>query len=250
MKPNKIQDLLQRLESDILRGEYAIRSRFPSEREISARYGVSRITTRDALSRLCQMGLLRKAPQSGTFVNDYLTETSIDLLVRIMQSTDTMDTAALVSLLDFRRVNEVYAARKAALEITRQGIDEIEGWVRRGTEGMHDIAVLCDCDYEVHRAVIRHSGNIVLALLFNSFKAVYRHYTAFYYTLPSSAENTFRHYARLAAALAARDADYAGHIMDTLLLEAENAVKDAISYNGEDRIDLGAFRKTTASSSS
>ncbi len=243
---NKQDELLQKLESDILRGEYAIGSRFPSERQISERYGVSRITTRDAVSRLCQMGLLRKAPQSGTFVNDYLTETSIELLVRIMQSSGSMDGTALVSLLEFRRVNEVFAARRAAREITRQGVEEMEELVRRGLAAANDIQRLCDCDYEIHRAVIRHSGNLVLALLFNSFKVIYRHYTAFYYSLPSAAENTYGQYARLAAALAAHDADYAGHVMDTLLLEAENAVKDAISYNGEDRINLGTFRKTTA----
>jgi GntR family transcriptional regulator, transcriptional repressor for pyruvate dehydrogenase complex len=247
MKINKLHELLQQLESDILRGEYVIGSRFPSERQISERYGVSRITTRDAVSRLCQMGLLRKAPQSGTFVNDYLTETSIELLVRIMQSTDTMDGAALISLLEFRRVNEVFAARKAAVEITPQGMGEMEEWVRRGLSATNDISLLCDCDYEIHRAVIRHSGNLVLALLFNSFRTVYRHYVAFYYSLPLAGERTMRHYSRLVAAFAARDREYAAHIMETLLVEAENAVKDAISYNGESTVSLSAFRKTVSS---
>jgi DNA-binding FadR family transcriptional regulator len=117
MKMNKLHELLNRLEADILGGKYPIGSRFPSERRISELYGVSRITTRDALSRLCQMGLLRKAPQSGTFVNDYMTGASVELLGRIMQSTEMIDAAFLISLLEFRRVNEVFAARRAAAEI-------------------------------------------------------------------------------------------------------------------------------------
>ncbi len=71
---NKLHELLNRLEADILGGKHPIGSRFPSERQLSERYGMSRITTSDAVSRLCQMGLLRKAPQSGTFVNDCMTE--------------------------------------------------------------------------------------------------------------------------------------------------------------------------------
>jgi len=239
---NKINELLEQLEADILRGDYKIGSRLPSERQISERYGVSRITTRDALSRLCQMGLLRKAPQSGTFVNDYLSEASMELLGKIMQATDTIDASVLISLLEFRRVNEVFAARKAALEIPEKGLREFEEWVRRGLAHVDDIDVLCDCDYEIHRSIIKHSGNILLTLLFNSFKTVYRHYTGFFYTQPQSGETTFNHYSRLVSAFTSRDAEYAGHIMETLLAYAENTVKDAISYNGEEKIQLKSFR--------
>ncbi len=239
---NKLHELLNRLEADILGGKYPIGSRFPSERQLSERYGVSRITTRDAVSRLCQMGLLRKAPQSGTFVNDYMTEASVELLGRVMQSTEMIDAAFLISLLEFRRVNEVFAARRTAAEIDEKGIDEMEALVAKGLSAEGDMTALCDCDYEIHRSVIRHSGNVILALLFNSFRTIYRHYTEFFYTLPGSAERTMRQYERLVSAFRSRDAEYAAHVMESLLLYAENAVKDAVSYNGGDKIDLKAFR--------
>ncbi len=40
----------------------------PSERELSAEFGLSRATTRKALDRLVAAGLLRKEPRRGTFI--------------------------------------------------------------------------------------------------------------------------------------------------------------------------------------
>jgi GntR family transcriptional regulator, transcriptional repressor for pyruvate dehydrogenase complex len=241
---NNITDVLfERLQSEILGGTYRIGTRLPSEREISERYGVSRITARDAVSRLCQTGLLNRVPQSGTFVNDYLTGASMDLLIRIMQSTNTIDGEMLFSLLELRRANEVFAARLAALNITKEGADELADLAERGLAGIDDIVLLCDCDYEIHRAVITHSGNRVLPLLFNSFKPVYRHYVEFFYRLPGAGAFVMPLYRKLASACASRDGDYAAHIMERILVYAENRVKDALAYGNDNaQVSLAAFR--------
>lgn len=238
------KQLFDTIESEILKGIYKINARFPSERIISERYGVSRITTRDALSRLCQMGLLKKIPQSGYYVTDYLSEASMDVLIRIMQSKDSIDKDILFSLLEFRRANEVYAAGKTASNITDNGIRELELHTAKAQKNIGNLSLLCDSDYEIHRVVIYHSGNRILPLLFNSFRSMYRYYTEFFYRMPGAAAHVMPLYHKLSAACRSHDSDYAAHVMDTILCYAENRVKDGLSYLENDTcVDLAAFRQ-------
>lgn len=64
--------LQERIETDLLdriqRGSYAPGEKIPSEHELSAFYGVSRVTVRIALSRLVEKGFLVKRQGRGTFV--------------------------------------------------------------------------------------------------------------------------------------------------------------------------------------
>ncbi|HOZ13051.1 MAG TPA: GntR family transcriptional regulator [Thermotogota bacterium] len=54
----------------IREGEYAVGSRLPSERELSGRYGVSRMTARQALMDLIDRGYANAEKGKGTFVQD------------------------------------------------------------------------------------------------------------------------------------------------------------------------------------
>ncbi|MDQ3148389.1 MAG: GntR family transcriptional regulator [Chloroflexota bacterium] len=56
----------ERIES----GEWSSGTLIPSERELSAEFGLSRATTRKALDRLVAEGVLRKEPRRGTYVAD------------------------------------------------------------------------------------------------------------------------------------------------------------------------------------
>lgn len=56
------------LRDQMQRKELPINSRLPSERELCDRYGISRITVRQALATLVQEGLVSSAAGKGTFV--------------------------------------------------------------------------------------------------------------------------------------------------------------------------------------
>ena len=60
-----------RLEGAIGAGELAPSQRIPSERQLSDRFGVSRMTVRQALDALIHDRLLYSLPGKGTFVADY-----------------------------------------------------------------------------------------------------------------------------------------------------------------------------------
>lgn len=56
------------LREKILNGEYPAGSRLPSEMQLSADYGVSRITSKHALEQLVRDGLIQRFPGKGSFV--------------------------------------------------------------------------------------------------------------------------------------------------------------------------------------
>jgi GntR family transcriptional regulator len=64
--------LQKKLLSAIQRREFDQGSRFPSERELSDRFGTSRVTMRKAIDRLVQMGVLERRPRSGTYLPERL----------------------------------------------------------------------------------------------------------------------------------------------------------------------------------
>lgn len=62
------QQLHQQLRAAIQSGQYAVHSSFPTEAQLSAQYGVSRHTVREATRRLVEEGLISKQPGAGTVV--------------------------------------------------------------------------------------------------------------------------------------------------------------------------------------
>jgi DNA-binding FadR family transcriptional regulator len=65
---DRVSQVAQQLEDDILSGKLAPGELLPSERELSARLGVSRSVVREALGRLTSLGLVRSLHGSGTRV--------------------------------------------------------------------------------------------------------------------------------------------------------------------------------------
>ncbi len=58
----------RQLLAELAAGAYPVGSRFPTEMELCARFGVSRHTIREALRRLAEMGLLERQQGAGTIV--------------------------------------------------------------------------------------------------------------------------------------------------------------------------------------
>ncbi|HEX5325898.1 MAG TPA: GntR family transcriptional regulator, partial [Acetobacteraceae bacterium] len=62
------RQLTELLRGQIVSGALADGARLPSEAQLGERYGVSRITIRQALADLERQGLLERTPGRGTFV--------------------------------------------------------------------------------------------------------------------------------------------------------------------------------------
>jgi len=227
------------LEKAILSGQYKPHSRFPSERELARIYAASRPAVREAVAHLSELGLVKTLAQSGTYVTDYQTEGSLDLLVHIMKTTEVIDSGVLISLLRFRRITAPFYAREAALMAGPDDVEEFRsaGEVLIKALGRHGkgTAKISESDFQFHSLLAGMTKDLVFQLLFNSFKPIYRYYTDIYYTLPDSAQATVAFVNDLTAAIGTKEPDNAARIMEDAVIDAEKRLLTALDLKAEKR---------------
>ena len=96
----------------ITSGKFGENGRFPSEKELQERFGVSRMTVRRALSELVNEGFLIREQGRGSFV---VRPRLQDQLRRLTSFTEDMQLRGLTTksrILDFRLVHDEEVARK------------------------------------------------------------------------------------------------------------------------------------------
>lgn len=77
----KYQEIYEKLRLAVLRGEYAPDQQLPSENALSLKFGVSRITSKHALNKLEENGLIYRIQGKGSFVKPHIGTNSRKLLL-------------------------------------------------------------------------------------------------------------------------------------------------------------------------
>ena len=233
--PGKIySDML----NDIINGVYPVESKLPPERELVQKYQASRFAVREAIAMLAQSGFVITHPQSGTYVRDFNREGSVDTLVQVLRVKKTIDRQTIESLLRFRFVTETEAAARAALRIQESDIAYLESSLEKKKRHLRDAAVLAECDYDFHSAVITISGDIISRLVFQSFKPVYFFFSEFFYSIAGAPEASLELNLKLMKAFMKKDGAASRKAMGNILKFAQKKVYDAIKSGDSDGIQL------------
>lgn len=149
------QDLARLLIEELARGDYPVGSRLPAERDLAARFNVSRPTVREAIIALEVQGLVEVRIGSGAYV------------LRLPGSEDAPGfDATAFEVTEARLLFESEAAALAATQVTDEDLTEIEAL-------LHEIAVenldpngTDRADRAFHLAIARATRNTAV------FKAV------------------------------------------------------------------------------
>jgi GntR family transcriptional repressor for pyruvate dehydrogenase complex len=118
--------IMEDLRDRILRGELAHGSRFPADRDLAERYGVSVATVREAVRALAAMGLVRVRHGSGSFV----TVRSETLIAVSMASVIQLEGSPATDVMEILGILNSHAAGLAA----RQATDEEIASLREAAE--------------------------------------------------------------------------------------------------------------------
>ena len=137
--------ILDDMKAKILRGEYPVGSKLPSERELSEYYNVSRIPVREALKALSDMGILEIKRGAGTFMQP-------DVI--------------LLETIHVRKLLESEAAAQAAKNIRKDEIDDLEKALITTIQEIRKLKTGQDNDFfqadaKFHRLILRASHNPV-----------------------------------------------------------------------------------------
>jgi DNA-binding GntR family transcriptional regulator len=184
-----MEEIHRVLRQRILNEDYSLGSKL-SENAIAREFGCSRTPVREAFKRLENEGLIEIRPQSGTYVRMITTRDYIDLL----------EVRAYIEGLAFRLATEVAPAE--AIESLLPLLQEMDRIAISGHEGMQRYAEL---HYQFHFAIVRMSGNGLLATMFERLNLRSSHMFLRSMT-PQDAKRTQDEHYRIFESLRVRDA--------------------------------------------
>src|SRR6185437_12087450 len=114
----EVADALQRR---ILAGELESHDRLASEREIADRFGLSRMTARQAVELLVRRGTVYRRPGSGTFVSPPRVVHTLQRLAGFSEQMRAQGIEPSGRVLEMRRTRRVDAEASTALELAPGG---------------------------------------------------------------------------------------------------------------------------------
>src|ERR1700688_87152 len=156
-------DVADRIRATIFRDKLALFQRMPSERDLAAQFGVSRVVVREAIRTLESSGLVtvKKGPKGGIFVTQDYERPIVDTITNLLAGGE----ATLDNLFEMRLLIEPYAAAQVAQSGSEADFALLEGKIAEA-EREHGADRSARHAYiDFHRQIIRLAGNPLLAIV-------------------------------------------------------------------------------------
>ena len=161
---------VQQVENMILSGELKVGERLPAARDLAVRMGVSRPVISAGLIELEKLGFVEIHPRQGAYVCDYRRKGTIETLIAIMRyNGGIMRHNEVASLLQVRGVLEELCMRlviEKATDEELQAVGPLLAAIREASTPEES----ADAVFEFHHELAVISGNMLLPLLYHSFK--------------------------------------------------------------------------------
>lgn len=157
------RQIVAQLESAILRGQYRLGDRLPTERELAEQFGTSRSSVREALRSLEQIGLVvvRQGAGGGAFVST----PSAGLLSQTLHRLARLGEFDSTQLYAARRVLEPGIAAEAATRAAPEQIAELEATLAEVRALVESGADTAPASRHFHVQLAEATGNALLVLL-------------------------------------------------------------------------------------
>ncbi|MCW3049005.1 MAG: regulatory protein GntR [Solirubrobacterales bacterium] len=210
----------------VLAGRYEPGEKLPGQRKLAADLGVTMSSLREALKRLEQMGLVEVRHGDAMRVRDWRTFGGLDVLAHLLFRTGSLDPAVLGDVLEARshmlRDLAGLAAERRDDAQSRRLAELAEAFAQAP-----DATAAAGVDFAFMSELAQAAGNLVFILILNAVRGVYFEHLE---QLPVTArpEGLAPAYARLAEAVAARDAGAARAVAHALAEDQRARVTGAL----------------------
>ncbi|GIL09002.1 MAG: GntR family transcriptional regulator [Chloroflexota bacterium] len=231
------EQIVTKIEQQILSGELTPGDKLPSERELTKEFGVSRVAVREAVKTLREKGLVDIQLGRGTFVTNQTASAmrrSFNALIKFGY------TDAFYDLTEIREILEPEIAAQAALNITPEQLSALRQTIEILDDHRYNVEAWAQADSEFHGILAEAMGNRIIPILLNSVTALIHDQRRRLIQLPDRGRITREEHQRILDAVAAQDPQAARAAMldhlrrvrdDCPLITAEPSVEDEGNTN-------------------
>src|SRR5919201_4674404 len=232
-RPRASGEIVAQIERAIFGGHLSSGDRLESERELAEKFGVSRITVRDALRVLEARGLIRV--KVGATGGAFVAEANVDRVAESISTMIQLKRMTLSELAEARTVVEAATAELAAQRADAAAVSRLAQSVARGRGLMGQNMSHAEASMDFHVELAHAAGNDVLHATVNAYREL---------LLPSIRDlrnervvkNTQKAHEEIVEAVRRHDAEGARQLMVAHLADFEKRLRKRLQEREEERM--------------
>ena len=174
VKSSVSQQVFDQLREQILAGDWKPGDKLPSENELAAQFGVSRVTIRNALQKLSGLGLLETQFGEGSFVKGPGTGAALNQLLPILY----LGKETAQDILTFRRIVEGPICEIACRRATDREIGQLRELVQQMEQAAGDLPAFAKLDSTFHTTLARLTRSTMMMQIYqiidDAMQSIYR----------------------------------------------------------------------------
>ena len=215
VKSSVSQQVFDQLREQILSGGWKPGDKLPSENELAAQFGVSRVTVRNALQKLSGLGLLETRFGEGSFIRGPEAGAALNQLVPMLY----LGRETLRDILTFRRMVEGPICEIACRRATDGEIAQLAALVEQMERAGADVAAFAQLDSAFHCQLARLTRSSMMQQIYqiidDAMQSACRQNMR-----RQSVQAALRWYREILAAMQARDSARARQAMEQSLAQS------------------------------
>lgn len=187
--------------------------RLPSERDLAARFKVSRGTVREAITALEALRVVERRPNSGIYLQPLAREASLDTMVMFEEAGVPLLREEVEDAVEMRRILEVEAIRMACERRMDGDLEKLNAILDRTAAKLTQAQPIGDEDVDFHLAIIAATRNRIYPRIVNSFYLMSKARRDIYFQDADQCRKSFEQHRKLFSAIELRDAAAAVRLM-------------------------------------
>lgn len=215
-------EVLDRLQDLLRRGEYSVGDSLPSERELMERFGVGRPAIREALQSMANMGLITISHGERAKVSQLSARTAIRQVDAVARMLLSASPESFEHLRSARRFFEIGMVREATGRATEADLTDLRLIVERQRAAMSDRQAFVRADIAFHLRIAAISGNPIFAAVSEAMLDWVFQYHSDMLVWTGNEQTTLAEHEHIIACMAAAD-----------MAMAEEAMRNHLDRSGE-----------------
>jgi GntR family transcriptional regulator, transcriptional repressor for pyruvate dehydrogenase complex len=228
MRPGRADVVAEQLLDLVLDGTFPVGGTLPSESELAQRFGVSRLTVREAIRSLVPTRVIDVQQGRSSLVNPTSRWSPLDGRLLLARSRVDGDPLLLPRrLLEARRTVEVAIVELAAVRRSGAQLDRLHALHQEMVDGHSrgDATATAEADFAFHAALFEAADNVFLEALFEPLTSVLRAMREETSSVPEFRSHALDRHAAILRAVAAGDPQAARTAMEAHLDQTEEDVE-------------------------